>query len=155
MTISYRLAEYKDIDTLIDMRMAYLKEDRADLPDEQAVAIINSLKIYFRKIGSICHAVIAECNGRVVGTALLAISEKPANPAFITGRIGTLMNVYTVPEYRRQGIATEMLKMIIGLSKEKSISRLELSATEKGKGLYEKLGFTIRKTAYTDMILNL
>lgn len=65
------------------------------------------------------------------------------------------MNVYTVPEYRRQGIATEMLKMIIGLSKEKSISRLELSATEKGKGLYEKLGFTIRKTAYTDMILNL
>lgn len=28
MTISYRLAEYKDIDTLIDMRMAYLKPDR-------------------------------------------------------------------------------------------------------------------------------
>lgn len=156
MPVAYRFAESCDTDRLTEMRLAYLNEDRGEMPDEQLREITISLKNYFsRNMGHMFMAVLAECGGRTIGTVYLAISEKPANPAFITGRIGTIMNVYTVPEYRRQGIASEMMRIIIDAAREKHISRLELSATGKGKGLYENLGFSVRKSAYTDMILKL
>lgn len=90
-----------------------------------------------------------------VATAFLAISEKPANPNFITGKIGTILNVYTKPEFRKQGISTHILSLLIGKAKVSNVSKLELSATEMGKSLYLKLGFEERNSKYTDMQLKL
>ncbi len=35
----------------------------------------------------------------------LLIVEKPMSPSFITGKTGTVLNVYTKPEYRNKGYA--------------------------------------------------
>ncbi|TGE39393.1 GNAT family N-acetyltransferase [Desulfosporosinus fructosivorans] len=69
------------------------------------------------------------------------MSERPANPSFITGKTGTLLNVFTYPKYRRMGSATKAICKIIDEAKRLGVSSIDLSATQDGKPLYEKLGF--------------
>ena len=45
------------------------------------------------------------------------------------------------PEWRRQGIAEQLLTEIINWSKEQKLDRLVLHASEEGRRLYEQLGF--------------
>ena len=51
------------------------------------------------------------------------------------------MNMYTAPDYRRQGIAYKTLDMLVKMSKERGIDQVSLEATEMGRPLYEKYGF--------------
>ena len=69
-----------------------------------------------------------------------------------TGKRAHLMNVYTNSEYRRQGIAHEMLSMLIGEAQEKGVTEISLDATELGRPLYKKYGF-VESDEY--MVLNL
>jgi ribosomal protein S18 acetylase RimI-like enzyme len=57
------------------------------------------------------------------------------------GKAGTLLNVYTFPEYRRKGIAKRLLEEIIKEAKLIGIDSIDLKATEDGYNLYKKLGF--------------
>lgn len=53
-----------------------------------------------------------------------------------------IMNMYTRPEYRRQGIASRMLDLLVRDAKDRGVSFITLEATEMGRPLYEKYGFT-------------
>lgn len=100
-------------------------------------------------------AAIAEnSTGKIVSSAFLVIVEKPANLSFITGKTGIILNVLTVPEYRRQGYAEAAVKLLVFKAKDYNLSYLELSATNMGMPLYEKLGFnTVKNESYTNMRL--
>ena len=58
-----------------------------------------------------------------------------------TGIRGHIMGVYTLPEYRRQGIAKKLMEMLIEKAKEVGATELSLDATEDGARLYGQLGF--------------
>ena len=47
-------------------------------------------------------AFIATENCEIVSSVFLLVVEKPCSPVFPTGRTGTVLNVYTKPEYRRR-----------------------------------------------------
>ena len=151
--ILYRKAGKNDIELLIKLRLDYLNDDRGELSEQDKSAVAAQLKEYYPKhLGTDFIAYIAETDGNIIATAFLAIKEVPANPAFITGKTGTVLNVFTYPEYRRKGIATELLKRLIEEAKAQNLSYIELSATESGKPLYEKLGFqTKQPSKYTEM----
>lgn len=51
-----------------------------------------------------------------------------------------IMNLYTDPKYRKQGIATKILDIIKEVNSRK-IKIITLEATDMGKPLYEKYGF--------------
>ena len=51
------------------------------------------------------------------------------------------MNMYTDPAYRRKGIATKTLDLLIAEAKSKGVTAISLEATEMGRPLYEKYGF--------------
>lgn len=154
--MNIRNATLDDTALLISLRIDYLIEDRGHLSDEEEQSIRSQLTTYIAQhIGRDFIAILAESDGQVVSTAFLTIAEKPANPAFITGKTGTLLNVLTYPEYRRRGIAAEVVRQIIREAKQKGVSYIELSATEDGKYLYEKLGFSEFKSHYTPMRLQL
>ena len=51
------------------------------------------------------------------------------------------MNVYTVPEKRRQGIAGNVIKQIMDFGKTQNLDFLELKAAPMGYPLYKELGF--------------
>lgn len=151
-----RKATLNDIDTLIKLRIDYLIADRGQLTMEEEASVRAQLTAYFPKhMDDGFIACLAEVDGNVASTAFLAISDKPANPAFITGKTGTLLNVLTYPEYRRMGLATKVISCIIGEARGLGISYIELSATDEGKPLYKKLGFAEQKSKYTEMRLQL
>ena len=58
-----------------------------------------------------------------------------------TGKRAFLMSVYTRAEYRRQGIARNMIKQLIEEAKERGCTEIILDATEAGRRLYKSLGF--------------
>lgn len=148
-------ATLNDIEDLVKLRIDYLKMDLGNLSESDEKTIREQSKIYFAKhihAGDFI-ALMAKIDGKIVSAAFLAIQEKPANPSFITGITGTLLNVITYPEYRKQGIASKVVQRIINEAEKMGVSSIDLSSTEDGKTLYEKIGFT--KPSYTSMRLKL
>ena len=148
-------AKIDDIEQLIKLRIDYLVEERGNLSNDEESAIKKQLKSYLEKHISDDSfvGIVADVEGVIASTAFLAISERPANPIFITGLKGTILNVLTYPEYRRKGIATKVLEALIEEAKRANVSSIELMATTDGRYLYEKLGF--KETTYTAMRLQL
>ncbi len=58
-----------------------------------------------------------------------------------SGKKAYIMNMYTAPEYRRQGIACHTLDLLVEEAKEQGVSQISLEATAAGRPLYEKYGF--------------
>lgn len=58
-----------------------------------------------------------------------------------TGKRAHLMNVYTNAEYRRQGIARQMVSMLLDEAKERGVTYVSLDTTKSGEPLYKSLGF--------------
>ena len=48
--------------------------------------------------------------------------------------------MYTVPKYRRRGIAYQTLDKLVKEAKDKEIFAISLEATDMGRPLYEKYG---------------
>ena len=96
------------------------------------------------------HIYIAR-NERIVSCAFLLVSEKPYNPSFPHGQTGTVLNVYTVPEERRQGLAKRLMEMLIADARALGLDYIELKATESGYRLYKELGFKDAVNKYTPM----
>jgi|GEM_PF-5087295 N-acetylglutamate synthase and related acetyltransferases len=46
-----------------------------------------------------------------------------------------------VPEFRKRGIAAELMKLLAAHAKEAGASKIHLGTTDEGRGLYEKIGF--------------
>lgn len=52
-----------------------------------------------------------------------------------------IMNMYTAPEYRRQGIAFQTLDLLVKDAKEQGVLQIALEATDMGRPLYDRYGF--------------
>ena len=87
----------------------------------------------------------------IVACCFLLVTEKPANPTFIHGRTGAVLNVYTKEEYRRKGIARKLLEQLISDAKEMVLDFVELKATEEGYHLYKSIGFEDVHSRYHNM----
>ena len=57
------------------------------------------------------------------------------------GRHAIIINVFTEPEWRRQGIALLLLRRVIDWAREEKVESLVLHASEAARSLYEGLGF--------------
>ena len=76
------------------------------------------------------------------GVQLQSILPRPLDASTIgEGPQGTIVNVFTEPQWRRRGIAGLLMKEIITWSKDEHLDRLLLHASDEGRSLYERLGF--------------
>lgn len=72
------------------------------------------------------------------GVSFYQVMPTYHNPS---GKKAYIMNMYTAPEYRRQGIAFHTLDLLVKAAKKRGISQIALEATDMGRPLYEKYGF--------------
>lgn len=72
------------------------------------------------------------------GVSFFQVMPTYHNPS---GHKAYIMNLYTDPAYRRKGIATKTLDLLIAESKNKGVTAISLEATKMGRPLYEKYGF--------------
>ena len=57
------------------------------------------------------------------------------------GRRGNILNVYTAVEYRRRGLAGELLKAAMQWCRSNGVDVVVLHASAEGRRLYESMGF--------------
>jgi GNAT superfamily N-acetyltransferase len=79
--------------------------------------------------------------GRVVAGAGLTIFAWPGSPDDATGRRALVQNVYTEPEFRRQGLARQLMVTAIAWCRDQGLRSVSLHASDFGRPLYEDLGF--------------
>ena len=58
-----------------------------------------------------------------------------------TGLRAHLMNVYTVPGFRRRGVARTLVSALMDAARQRGATEISLDATEAGRPLYRALGF--------------
>ena len=156
--MEFLLAGFADIPQLVELRLVYLEEDRGPLDLSQRSVFSERLITYFQEHlnkGLFAYSIKEPTLGQIVSIVLLQVVERPPNFSFPTGRTGTLLNVYTRPEFRRKGFASALIRQVIADAPTYFLSFLELSATPAGLSLYEKLGFLKKSSHYTEMKLPL
>lgn len=142
-------AEIADIDLLTELRIAYLKEDLGKLDEEDIKKIRRDLPDYFRRnLNENIFCYLIREKEEIVACAFLLVVEKPMSPAFITGKTGTVLNVYTNPAYRHKGYAKKIMNKLLSDATEKNLSVVELKSTEAGYHLYKSVGFTDEVSKY-------
>jgi len=57
------------------------------------------------------------------------------------GPQGLIMNVFTEKGWRRRGLATLLVRHVLGWARERGVARLVLHASDEGRPLYLGLGF--------------
>ena len=142
-------AEIADVDLLTELRIAYLKEDLGKLDEEDIEKIRQDLPDYFRRnLNENIFCYLIRDKEEIIACALLLVVEKPMSPAFITGKTGTVLNVYTNPAYRHKGYAKKIMNKLLSDAVEKNLSVVELKSTEDGYHLYKSVGFTDEVSKY-------
>jgi GNAT superfamily N-acetyltransferase len=79
--------------------------------------------------------------GKIVSGGAVVVSPWPAHAYEPECRRATILNIYTEPQYRRRGIARQLMQTIIAWCKQQGFARVTLHASEHGHALYESLGF--------------
>jgi GNAT superfamily N-acetyltransferase len=69
------------------------------------------------------------------------VSRENGETAITDGRQALIVNVFTEPEWRRRGLARQLMEHILAWSREQGIESIMLHASDDGRALYEQLGF--------------
>lgn len=143
--IHYRSASIPDIQKIIPLRVLMQKEVNEVTGHDRDHEYEILLHEYFHKSlenGSY-YAPIAELDGKVIAAGGVVFYEKPPSITSFKGLVGYVTNVYTLPEYRGQGIAFKLTDMIIQEARSRKAVKLHLGSTKLSHGVYLKAGFKV------------
>ncbi len=145
--MTFRKATVTDLDLLVTTRIEVLRAANGLTNDTDMSEIERQSRAYYEKaIPDGSHtAVLVFDHDRFIGAG--GISYYRVMPTYHnpTGRKGYIMNMYTRPAYRRKGIASRTLDLLLQDAREKGIVSVALEATAAGRPLYEKHGFADMK----------
>ena len=137
--ISHRKLTRYDIPIFIDMRLKQLIEEGA----EPIVDLTPALEEYYEKHlkdGTFISWLATE-GDKIIGTSGLSVVEKPPYYSNPSGKIGLLSSMYTLKEYRRKGIAKQLLSRVMQEAKIHNCGVVQIGASNMGLLLYENFGF--------------
>lgn len=139
MAITYRKLTTADLDTFISMRITQLREEGAS----EDIDLVPALKDYYNRHLSDGTFVswLALDGEKIIGTSGMSFVEKPPYFSCPTGRIGLLSSMFTDPDYRRMGIAKELLDRVVNEAREYGCGAVHITASDMGVKLYTAYGF--------------
>ena len=137
-----RRAGVEDLEQIVALRMAMLREMRPEAPVSDAEVEELTRRYLAEKLPAGEFLVwFAEEEGRVVGTSGLVFSHRPPTLTCTSELHAYVLNMYTLPEWRGRGVATMLLEHMIEYVKTTPARRIALHATEMGRPIYERLRF--------------
>ena len=77
----------------------------------------------------------------IVGTSGMSFVEKPPYYTCPSGKLGLLSSMYTTPNYRRMGIAKELLRRVVEEARAYGCGSVHITASDMGVKLYTAYGF--------------
>ena len=139
MKVQYRKMNETDLDSFIQMRISQLREEGA----METIDLTPALKDYYERHMADGTFVSwrAVNEDRIIGTSGMSFVEKPSYYGCPNGRIGLLSSMFTAPEYRRQGIAKELLRRVVDEARTYGCGTVQITASDMGVLLYTDFGF--------------
>ena len=139
MDITYKKLTEKELDTFIKMRINQLREEGAT----EDIDLVPNLKDYYKRhmADGTFVSWLAMDGDKIIGTSGMSFVEKPPYFGCPSGRIGLLSSMFTNPDYRRKGIAKELLSRVINEAKEFGCGTVQITASDMGVKLYTDFGF--------------
>lgn len=139
MEIKYRRLISDDLDRFIAMRINQLREEGAKEDTDLRPALLD---YYTRHMADGTFVSWLAVDGeRIVGTSGMSFVEKPPYFGCPSGKMGLLSSMYTDLEYRRQGIARELLSRVVGEARRYGCGTVQITASDMGVLLYTDFGF--------------
>ena len=126
MKLKYRQLTEQKLDEFIEMRIAQLREEGAT----EQIDIKPNLRDYYHRHMSDGTFVswLAFDDVKIVGTSGMSFVEKPPYFSCPSGKIGLLSSMYTHPDYRRNGIATELLDRVVNEARQYGCGTIQITA---------------------------
>jgi GNAT superfamily N-acetyltransferase len=137
--LTIRPATPTDVPVLFDLIQALAEYEKLS---HAVTGNTEALKEHLFGAKPYVEAIIAEYKGQVVGFALFFHNYS----TFLTKPGIYLEDLFVLPEFRRKGIGTAMLKYVAQLAVSRDCGRLEWSVLDWNQSaiaLYEKLGASV------------
>jgi GNAT superfamily N-acetyltransferase len=137
--ITYQRLTENELDTFIRMRIRQLREEGA----KEDIDLVPALKDYYDRhmADGTFVSWLAVDGDRIVGTSGMSFVEKPPYFGCPSGKMGLLSSMFTDPDYRRKGIAKELLSRVIDEARDYGCGTVQITASDMGVLLYTDFGF--------------
>lgn len=144
MALNYRKATIADLEILTETRIEVLRAANQLSNDvDMSEVKKQSFEYYQNSLENDTHLAYLVFDDKTFvgagGISYFQVMPTYHNP---TGKKAYIMNMYTKPDYRRQGIAFKTLDLLVADAKAKGITAISLESTDMGRPLYVKYGFT-------------
>ena len=137
--IEYRKLENKDLDEFIRIRINQLREEGATEDIDLKPALLD---YYNRHLSDGTFVSFLAVDGdKIVGTSGMSFVEKPPYFSCPSGKLGLLSSMYTDKDYRRQGIAKNLLSLVVEEARAYGCGTVQITASDMGVLLYKDFGF--------------
>lgn len=139
MAVQYKKLTEKELETFIDMRITQLREEGA----KEETDLKPALRDYYSRhmADGTFVSWLAVDEDDIVGTSGMSFVEKPPYFGCPNGRMGLISSMFTAKEYRRRGIAKELLTRVVNEAKEYGCGTVQITASDMGVLLYMDFGF--------------
>ena len=145
MNIVYKKLTEAELKTFINMRITQLTEEYTSegrkVPEgvDLEAALFD---FYHRHMADGTFVSWLALDGdKIIGTSGMSFVEKPPYFTCPTGRLGLLSSMYTDPNYRRMGIAKELLHRVVEEARAYGCGAVHITASNMGVKLYTAYGF--------------
>lgn len=139
MGIDYRRLSKEYLETFIQMRITQLREEGA----KEEIDLAPALRDYYDRhmADGTFVSWLAFAGEKIIGTSGMSFVEKPPYFGCPSGKMGLLSSMYTDPEYRRRGIAKELLDRVVKEARNYGCGTVQITASDMGVKLYSSYGF--------------
>lgn len=139
MAVDYRRLTQNELEIFIEMRINQLREEGA----KEEMDLKPALRDYYNRhmADGTFVSWLAVDGDKIVGTSGMSFVEKPPYFGCPSGKMGLLSSMFTAKEYRRQGIAKELLTRVMDEAKEYGCKTVQITASDMGVLLYTDYGF--------------
>ncbi len=139
MKIEYKRLTENELDVFIGMRIHQLREEGA----KEEIDLEPALRDYYKRhmADGTFVSWIAVDGDKIIGTSGMSFVEKPPYFGCPSGKMGLLSSMFTSPDYRRKGIARELLALVVNDAKEYGCGTVQITASDMGVKLYSDFGF--------------
>jgi GNAT superfamily N-acetyltransferase len=137
--LTYQKLTSVQLDSFIQMRIKQLREEGAT----EDIDLVPYLKDYYDRhmADGTFVSWLAMDGDRIVGTSGMSFVEKPPYFSCPSGKLGLLSSMFTDPEYRRMGIAKELLSRVVEEARQYGCGYVQITASDMGVLLYTDFGF--------------
>ena len=139
MAIKYKRLTENELDIFIEMRINQLREEGT----KEDIDLKPALKDYYTRhmADGTFVSLIAVDGEKIIGTSGISFVEKPPYFGCASGKMGLLSSMFTNPNYRRMGIAKELLDRVVREARQYGCGTIQITASDMGVKLYTAYGF--------------